>query len=420
MPLKQLILREIKAILRNPAFIASLLLIFVFYGFIGSITRAGISQTIQETTKLNIGVVAEENNQFVNLVVKNFNVSLAGGVKLYSDLGYALDKSPYVIVIPKGFTENATSGLPIVVLGYTKIEDLSQISLQAKIGVLQLVSSILSKVITQVISILYNYSLPQERYVVLNSSVIVFGKAMSIQQINNFVQLVTALILILSFMMGLTTSSAASLTAIEKVEKAFEMLLSQPVPRREIVLAKIAGSAVMAFLTGLIYYLALFFMISQISQPVGKSQNMLAIPLNLDFITPDFVVYVIASLVIGLIYSGAIGVLIGSISSDERTAGILATPITFIYIGFGIASLFISMPLNIMTSIIYGILVAPTVYVLAMTRLSPKMVMLAFSSFASSIIICVIIIGIAVKVFNSDIVITGVRMGFRRKERKAY
>ena len=416
MPLGQLVIREVKAMIRNPAFIASLMFIFLFYGFIGGVTRAGISQAVQETTRLDVGVVAEENNQFVELLINGLNTSLGGGIKVYPSIDLALNKSSYVIVLPRGFTDNATVGRPAMIWGYAKINDFSQISIQAKAGILQTIASILSKTITQTISILNNISIPQERPVIINQNIVVFGKVMSAQQINSYIQVVTALIFILSFMMGLTTSSATSITAIEKVEKAFEMLLSQPIPRRDIVIAKIIGSVIMAFVTGFIYFLAMFFMIVQISQPVASEPNLVATSFNLTIFTPDFIVFVIISLIIGLIYSGAIGVLIGSISSDERTASILAMPITFLYFGFGVAALFISMPLNIITSILYGVLVAPTIYVLAIAKLS-NAIQLVIISLASSIITCIIIIAIATRIFNSDIVITGIRLSLIQRKR---
>ncbi|MEL9940017.1 MAG: ABC transporter permease [Ignisphaera sp.] len=416
MPLGQLIIREVKAMIRNPAFIVSLIFIFFFYGFIGGITRAGISQAVQETMRLDVGVVAEENNQFVKLLINRLNTSLGGGVKVYPSIDLALNKSLYVIVLPRGFTDNATVGRPAMIWGYAKINDFSQISIQTKTGVLQTIASILSKTITQTISILNNISIPQERPVIINQNMVAFGKVLNSQQLNSYIQVVTALIFILSFMMGLTTSSATSITAIEKVEKAFEMLLSQPIPRRDIVIAKIISSVIMAFITGFIYFLAMFFMIAQISQPVTSEPNLVEASFNLTIFTPDFIVFVITSLIIGLIYSGAVGVLIGSISSDERTASILAMPITLLYFGFGIAALFISMPLNIATSILYGVLVAPTIYVLAIAKLS-NAIQLVITSLASSIITCIVIIAITTRIFNSDIVITGIRLSLIQRKR---
>lgn len=421
MPLRQLIIREVKAIIKNPAFIASLILIFVFYGFIGGITKAGISQAVQEITRLNIGIVVEESNQFIKLLIENLNTSLGGGVKVYPSVELALNKSPYVVMLPRGFTINATMEKPIVVWGYAKIEDFSQISLQAKTGVLQAIASILSRMITQTISTLNNISIPRERSVVMNSNIVIFGKMLSAQQLNSYIQMVTTLMFILSFIMGLTTSSATSITAIEKVEKAFEMLLSQPISRRDIVVAKIFGSAIMAFLTGFVYLLALFIMINQISQPTAGGSNTFVTSLNLNIFTSDFVAFTVVSLIIGLIYSGAIGVLIGSVSSDERTAGVLAMPITLLYVGFGIAPLFISMPINTATAVLYGILVSPTVYVLAIAKLS-NAIQLAILSLASSIILCLTVIAIATHIFNSDVVITGIRISFtqRGKSNKYY
>ena len=262
MAIKQLVVREVKAALKNPAFILSLVLLFVFYVGIGGVTRAGISHAIQEAMSMKIALVLEEETEFVRELIKTLNVSSGGGVKLYPSVSEALSKNQYVIVFPKGFTYNATSpNASITLKAFIRVEDLSQTSLQVRVGAVQSVSSILSKLIPKAIATLRNISLPPEKYVNVESYVTAFGKTMTISQFNSVIGFSTAMTFIIAFVMGMTTSTAASNTAMEKAEKAFEMLLSQPIPRRNIVLAKIIGAVALATLTGAVYLVAMYLML---------------------------------------------------------------------------------------------------------------------------------------------------------------
>ena len=80
MAIKQLVVREVKAALKNPAFILSLVLLFVFYVGVGGVTRAGISHAIQEAMSMKIALVLEEETELVRELIKTLNVSSGGGV----------------------------------------------------------------------------------------------------------------------------------------------------------------------------------------------------------------------------------------------------------------------------------------------------------------------------------------------------
>jgi ABC-2 type transport system permease protein len=419
MALRHLIVREIKAALKNPAFIASLVLLFIFYMVIGGAARSGISQAIEETMRMRVAIVTEESTELVTALLQNLNTSTGGGIRVYQSVESALNENIHVIILPKGFTESALiPGKTPVLKALVKIDTLSQVTIQSRIGVVQSLASLASSLLPRIIALLYNVSIPPQKSVVVNTTVVAFGRTMSIREVNSLLNFAIATMFIVSFIMGITTSSAAANTAIEKVEKAFEMLLAQPIPRREIVLAKIIGAMAIALLSGVVYFIALFAMLFLMASPtagVATEGSMPEISTIMTYVGGEALGYVIIPLVVGLIYSGAIGVIIGSISSDERIAGVLATPITFLYVGLAIASMFINLPVDTLTAMLYGVLVAPLPYIYTVSKMSNSLTPLVIGT-VTAMVSCIIIITIAVVVFNRDTVILGVRWPKKRRE----
>ena len=419
MALRHLIVREVKAALRNPAFIASLVLLFIFYMAIGGAARSGISQAIEEAMRMRVAIVTEESTELVTALLQNLNASTGGGIRVYQSVESALNENIHVIILPKGFTESAlTPGKTPVFKALVKIDTLSQVAIQSRVGVVQSIASLTSSLLPRTIALLYNISIPPQKSVVVNTTVIAFGRTMSIAEANSLLNFAIAAMFIVSFIMGITTSSAAANTAIEKVEKAFEMLLAQPVPRREIVLAKIIGAVAIALLTGVVYFIAFFAMLFLMASPtagLATEGGMLEIGTIMTYVGGEALGYVIVPLVVGLIYSGAIGVIIGSISSDERIAGVLATPITFLYVGLAIAGMFVNLPVNTLTVMLYGVLVAPLPYIYIVSKMSNSLTPLVIGT-VTAMASCIIIITIAVVVFNRDTVILGIRWPKKRRE----
>jgi hypothetical protein len=419
MALRHLIVREVKAALKNPAFIASLVLLFIFYMVIGGAARSGISQAIEETMRMRIAIVTEESTELVTALLQNLNTSTGGGIRVYQSVESALNENIHVIILPKGFTESALIPEKTPVLkALVKIDTLSQVTIQSRVGVVQSLASLTSSLLPRTIALLYNISIPPQKSVVVNTTVIAFGRTMSITEVNSLLNFAIATMFIVSFIMGITTSSAAANTAIEKVEKAFEMLLAQPIPRREIVLAKIIGAMAIALLSGVVYFIALFAMLFLMASPtagVATEGSMPEISTIMTYVGGEALGYVIIPLVVGLIYSGAIGVIIGSISSDERIAGVLAAPITFLYVGLAIASMFMNLPVNTLTAMLYGVLVAPLPYIYTVSKMSNSLTPLVIGT-VTAMVSCIIIITIAVVVFNRDTVILGVRWPKKGRE----
>ncbi|MCC6024584.1 MAG: ABC transporter permease, partial [Thaumarchaeota archaeon] len=58
-----LVKREVKAFLKNPAFIASILLIIAMYGLMGAVMRSGVEQARQVMLEASVGLVLEDDTE---------------------------------------------------------------------------------------------------------------------------------------------------------------------------------------------------------------------------------------------------------------------------------------------------------------------------------------------------------------------
>jgi len=417
MPMKPLIIREIKGFLKNPAFIASLVILFVFYGALGSIMRSGIESAIKESQSLSVGIVKEEETPLVAELLKVMNQYTNGSIGIYDSLEEAVDKIGVAIVIPKGFTENATTpGKPIVLKGGIRIDSLSPISSQSRLSLLSSIASMISNLLPVAISKLYNVSIEPSKQVSIDSYVRVYGKNLSINEFNAFTGLFSILPLIISIIVGINAGYAAQATAIEKVEKAFEMLLAQPIPRRNVVLAKILGAVVASVIMGITYMAAMLFMVLSINPSVqastsGASEMARAL---VDVMGVGNIASIVLTLVLGLIYSGAIGVIIGALVNDERIAGVLTTPVILLFMGLGFAIMYGGIPLNLATAVLSGIAITPIPYILLSATLSGQSILVTVSILVA-IATTALLLFTAIVVFNRDTVILGLRISVRRR-----
>uniref|UniRef100_A0A7C2BJT2 ABC transporter permease n=1 Tax=Thermosphaera aggregans TaxID=54254 RepID=A0A7C2BJT2_9CREN len=414
MTLKPLIIREVKAFVKNPAFIMSIVLLFVFYGLLGRIISTGVQTAVEETLNVQVGVVVKDASEFVNKVLVIANQTSGGRLKLVGDVESGLSMYEIVVVIPPDFTYRAVNLNETLVLeSYTKINTVSPVVSSAKSGVATMVSELIRKSVAYTIAVENDID-PSliDKPVMVNSTIQFYGKTMKMEEYTAFSAITGIIPVIVAIIIGVNAMYASQFTATEKVEKAFEMLLAQPIPRRNVVFAKIIGSIVASMLMGIAYFAGILLMLSSATPPTpntSESSVNLA-EFLLQAVGFEALLISIGSIVLGLIFSGAIGVTLGSIVSDERIAGALTTPILFVFIGVGYALLFIGLPINVATGVIAGVTIAPLPVVAVVSTMMGDTATLAVSLLAALISTLSVML-IAVYVFNRDIVVLGLRIG---------
>jgi len=419
-----LIKREVKAFIKNPAFIIGLILMIGFYSFIGQVMGQSVRETVKELGESTIGVILEDDTPLTRSLLNLLNTStnmFKGKIIIYQSIEYALRNTSFIIMFPKGFTDNATKpDGNISIYGITIIDKGVNIGSQSKIIIINNFRDEVEKLLPVAISQTYNMSIQPVRNIEVLYRVRVFGREMDLNMFNAVITLASLISLFLGIILGVNASYSAQLTAMEKVEKAFEMLLSQPVKRRDIVLAKIIGSSIASIIIGVVYLIAVFLMllgsISSINTVGEVSSVSSQTPvLTTDFIGVDFIYVLIVTFIIGLIASGAVGLIIGSIVNDERVAGVLVAPVIFIFMGFGFVLFFIGITPEPFATALAGltIIALPYSYILSVLT---KNTSLFLYTLTSSILMTILLLTIAIVIFERDIIVTGLRFTLKRRE----
>ncbi|MEM1628582.1 MAG: ABC transporter permease [Desulfurococcaceae archaeon] len=421
MTLSHLLKREIKAFLKNPSFILAVVLVLGIYGTLGNITGKATESAVREMLEARIGLVMEEDTQLVRQVVRLLNITLNGKVYLYDSLDRAISETGIGVVLPRGFTENATStDKPVLIKGSVRVMAFSITSGQARIGVLSAVSNTLERILPIAIGAIYNVSIQPQKPVVLNSTILLYEREIDYSVFSSIMFMISLTPMLVSIVFGINATYASQLVAIEKVEKAFEMLLAQPIKRRDIVLAKILGASIASIIFGTIYLIGMFIIYtggqgSAVQEVSGITTTPFTLMLNI--FGPWILIITGLTLMLGLVFSGAIGVIIGSAVSDERIAGGLATPIMLIFIGVGFSIMFMGLQPSISTAILAGMTIAPLPYIYAISTLSGDVFLMVYS-IGIAIGMCALLIYLATNMFNRDIVVLGIRISWARKQKE--
>jgi len=420
MPLTPLVKREVKAFIKNPAFIVSLILIMAIYGFIGNVSGRAVEESVKEVSQTNIGFVVYEETPLTSKLIDLLNTSFNGRIRVYESIDKALCENNVVFIISKGFTENSTTPeKPIYLNSIIVYNSLSSIGSQTRLSIVNSVRDSIEKSLPIAISSTYNVTIEPSKKIYVGTKLYVFGREMDETTFMFLSNILPLLSLLIGLILGINASYASQIVAVEKVEKAFEMLLAQPVKRREIVLAKIIGSSIASVIFGIVYLISLLVMLvgmasgatnigAKASQPVGSVSGIGNV------LNTDLIVVIVLAIVIGLITSGALGVIVGSIVSDERLAGALSTPIIFMFMGVGFVALFIGLSPEPSTLILAGLSIITLPYIYIVSVLINN-IMVFIYSLVASLAVCMISIFIAIELFERDIVVLGLRIS-RRKQ----
>ncbi|RLE66155.1 MAG: hypothetical protein DRJ38_02330 [Thermoprotei archaeon] len=110
---------------------------------------------------------------------------------------------------------------------------------------------------------------------------------------------------------------AATATAVENEEKTLETLLTLPVTRFEILLAKLIGSSIIALLGGAFYTIGYYFYMQSFTFGYMQEFGGAALPISP---TPESYIVTGILLILSMIFVTSLGVLVGALSSDVRIA----------------------------------------------------------------------------------------------------
>ena len=333
-----LLKKEIKELITRQL-IASLILTLVLFYFIGNIARSemGKVQGVKDIYVLDLDESDLSGEILRNLAFANFRINQVDlrDKDLAIDLVRKDSKISLLLIIPKGFASSVSSFQPKEIETYSFIRSFS------------MSSSINSEILNQIIVSINNYlsdnilktKLPDLSPKIIknpikNRNFIVVKDRMaegSITDVNNFVYSQSIFVpIILMMIIVFSSQMVLSAIAMEKQDKTLETLLTVPISRNHIVIAKMLASGIVGFVSAGIYMVGFRFYMGGFMGNISNAQvNEVVQKLNLRF-TADSYILLGISLFLAILCALALATILGVLTEDLKSAQSASFPLVFL------------------------------------------------------------------------------------------
>lgn len=334
-----LLIKEIKELI-NKQLVISLVFILVIFNFIGNVTRTEMKKAM---AKQKIAVLDQDQSEISRNIIgalnmANFIIEEKAGEKEKVVQEIRNSNLDLLVVIPQGFGQLASSFQPAEVETYSFLRGVS-ISGRTKTEIVRallnstneyLSNQYLKKKIPDADPKLLKAPIKNREFVVVRdkqaegSSAAIIG-ALTAQ--NFILPVILMMIIMYSAQMVITA------IAMEKQNKTLETLLTVPVSRGAIVMAKMMAAAVVGLLSAAIYMFGFrnafnFTNMEDISRALGGVAPVLK-QLGLTVSTQGYILFGI-SLFLTILCALALATILGVLAEDYRTAQSLSVPLVFI------------------------------------------------------------------------------------------
>ncbi|MGC8971754.1 MAG: ABC transporter permease [bacterium] len=333
-----LLKKEIKELI-TIQLIASLVFTIVLFYFIGNIARSemGKVQGAKDIYILNLDNSELSREILRDLVFANFRINLLDT----KDKTIAIDNArknniPLLLIIPEGFADSISKFQPKEIETYVFIRSFS------------MGSSINSELINQIIASINNYisdnilktKVPNISPSILknpikNRGFIVVKDRIaegSISDVNNFVSSQSIFIpIILMMVLAFSSQMVLSAIAMEKQDKTLETLLTVPISRNYIVMAKMVASGIVGLVSAGIYMIGFRFYMGSFMGNIPSSAriNEVVQKLNLRFTLNSYILLGI-SLFLAILCALALATILGVLAEDLKSAQSASFPLMFL------------------------------------------------------------------------------------------
>ncbi|MEM2922636.1 MAG: ABC transporter permease [Candidatus Bathyarchaeia archaeon] len=342
--LKPLVEKEVKDLLRDPRIYIGLIVPVLMLPLIGFVTSTAMRSATEIAVKdLRIAVLDRDGTEtssglihfltHMGLGLQSVNVnSLEEALREARKLG-----SKALVIIPKGFEGDLLSFGRARVEVYSIVESVSIGSAGAYSAIdgffntysEMLSSMLISRLDPGVDPDVVRKPLNVTRYSIIKDRIIdVPPQSLFGQLIMGYSIMVPMILFILAITV---TQIAATATAVENEEKTLETLLTFPITRYNILMAKLLGSSVIAILGGVLFTVGflLYFQgslgIAGVETGFGEVFKMLPPP------PPEAYAVLAVSLILSILFITSLGIVIGALSSDVRMSssllGIVIVPV---------------------------------------------------------------------------------------------
>ena len=387
-----LVLKELRDLLRDPHTLVMLLIPALVYSFMGEAAGSAIQQAVEQATSIKIFFVDWDGGVFAELL-KSYVSRMAIVVENAS-------KADAVIVIPASFTYNLSQYLQASVVARVKVEDVSIASL----AIINTVREIISSFNSIVASILSGGKINRTDLVSVTVFATLPHKTLPAHVVESIYNTMFTLVLAPLIVAGYAAIISSASIAYEKEEKTLETLLTLPVPRTHIVVAKLVASLAAATLgtisTGFGVY---WYTVKTLGLATPGSIGVVEV------LGYKGLVSLLASTMTLLILTCVIGLFFGMLCQSVRGAQSLSGLVFMLVFAVGIPLLMSPLPPN-PTARLLTALIPFSAPVIAVKAAIIEDNMLILATLASHIAYTLLLATYIAKIVSSEKLLLGIRL----------
>ena len=341
-----LLKKEVKELLMEKSILIGMVIIpLIIFPVMGGLTSVGVSFAAQRSgQEVVVGVAdLDHTNLTMMLLPQLMKDEGIQAIMLNchnrEDCIQAAENSDvkFFLLIPKGFSKNFTRGVPGVVETVYTFEHftVSDLTVGGKL------STKLVDVFRRLAEKIHGESVNLdffEKPITQRSAIIYLGKEIRapLEVIGSaFMILIIGLPMVAVIISSYAASIAATSIALEKESKTLELLLTIPAKRLTILLSKLIGTFLIVLLSTFSFIIGFGIyglMVAGATVSVQTGSQISFTQLNLGSVlqpSPIFVPVLISTIFITMIMTTCIGLLIGILGSDVRSAQQLVGAVTF-------------------------------------------------------------------------------------------
>jgi len=414
--LRRLIWKEIYVTLRNPQIIISILLVPILFLAMGGLVSAGMYEARKAVLQTKVYILDQENSWLTKDLLEELMKSLPGRVIQVTDQEFKerLHSGKYdlLILIPKGFTNEVLSTSKGYITAYMNLGSLS-IAATSKLSIINELRSIITEVVKGLIATHENVNISILRISVsFDTKVFVGSLTLKPQDVNMLSSMIFGVSFVIAMMLGIIFQFSALSMAQEKEEKTFEVILAQPVSRTHIGIAKMVGVIVLALIEISVFTASwLYYMKSIIS--VSASQSTFSSIALIKSLGASGISALLIDVFIIMMCASIIGLIIGGISRDTRSAGMFVGPIMFILIIAALSTQWLGVPQGISQIFIASSTLVMTPSIITYLAIIGDKSLISLPLIINAVEF-VILIYILKKFMESEVIVTGWRILRRR------
>jgi len=319
--LKPLVEKEIKDLLRDPRIYIGIISMVVILPLMGLIFQTAFQASRGAVANATVIVVDLDQTQlsksFINFLrEKGLNVEEVECFKAAEKM-----KASVIVVVPSGFSSRIEDYQKANLTVYYMLKSVGTASTIAYSVIEENIDDFSRYLSEELLKRIAPGVEPQVLKDPVNVDPVTVVKGIEVKAHPGVIfssMMMTSMIVVWAplFLTIFVAQIATTATAVENEEKTLETLLTLPVSRFEILLAKLIGSSIIALLGGTFYMIGFYLYMQSFTFALEQGQTTF-LP-----ISPTLESYVVTGVlsIFSMVFVTSLGVLIGALSSDVRIA----------------------------------------------------------------------------------------------------